>query len=106
MAVVVLTTIPVREGAIDEVARLFAETNPALVAGQPEWLGARFTANRERSEITNIAHWRSADGYERLRASDEFQATMARFADLFAGAPTTTINEVLVDMAPDDRDDG
>ncbi|MFP5255376.1 MAG: hypothetical protein ACLGI8_05935 [Acidimicrobiia bacterium] len=59
MAVVVMTTIPVRPGVIDEVARLFEETNPALVADQAEWLGATFTGNRERSEITNRESSRS-----------------------------------------------
>lgn len=100
MAVVVLTTIPVKKGSIDQVARLFEETNPALVEGQPEWLGAWFTANRQRSEITNVAHWESAEAYERLRGSDEFQQTMAQFAELFAGPPSISINELLVQMTP------
>jgi heme-degrading monooxygenase HmoA len=100
MAVVVLTTIPVKEGLIDEVARLFRETNPALVEGQPEWLGAWFTANRQRSEITNVAHWQSAEAYERLRGSDEFKQTMARFAEMFTGPPSISIHEVLVQMTP------
>ena len=100
MAVVVLTTIPVEPGSIDDVARRFEETNRPLVENQPDWLGALFTASRERNEITNIAHWRSAEAYERLRTSDEFKATMATFADLFAGPPTVSINEVLVEMRP------
>ena len=100
MAVVVLTTIPVKEGSIDDVARLFEETNRALVEGRAEWLGAYFTANRERGEITNIAHWRSAEAYQRLRDSVEFKATMALFADMFVGPPVISINEVLVEMKP------
>jgi heme-degrading monooxygenase HmoA len=100
MAVVVLTTIPVKEGLIDEVARLFEETNPALVEDQPEWRGAWFTANRQRSEITNVAHWESAEAYERLRGSDDFKQTMARFAEMFVGPPRVSINELLVQMTP------
>lgn len=100
MAVVVLTTIPVKRGAIDEVARLFEDTNRSLVENEPDWLGAWFTASRERSEITNIAHWNSAAAYERLRNSDQFIATMAKFADFFTGPPSISINEVLVQMRP------
>ena len=93
MAVVVLTTIPVKEGAIDDVARLFEETNRSLVRDRPDWLGALFSANRQRGEITNIAHWRSAEAYDRLRNSDEFKATMAKFADMFIGPPTLLITD-------------
>lgn len=100
MTVVVLTTIPVREGSIDEVARRFEETNPPLVADQADWLGAWFTGSRERSEITNIALWRSAESYEQLRRSEAFQATMSQFSDLFVGPPTVSINELLVEMEP------
>ena len=100
MTVVVLTTFKVKEGAIDEVARLFEETNRPLVEGQPDWLGAWFTANRERSEITNIARWKSAASYERLRDSEAFKATMAQFAGMFLGPPVISINEVLVEMEP------
>lgn len=100
MTVVVLTTIPVKQGAIDEVARLFEETNRPLVESEPDWMGAWFTASRERDEITNIAHWNSAAAYERLRNSDQFEATMAKFAHLFTGPPSISINEVLVEMRP------
>jgi heme-degrading monooxygenase HmoA len=100
MAVVVLTTIPVKEGSIDEVARIFEETNRALVDGHAEWRGAWFTANRQRSEITNVAHWDSAEAYERLRASDEFEQTMAQFTELFVGPPNVSINDLLVHMTP------
>lgn len=100
MTVVVLTTFHVKEGGIDGAARLFEETNRPLVDDQPDWLGAWFTASRERSEITNIARWTSAASYEQLRDSAAFKATMAQFAGLFLGPPTISINEVLVEMEP------
>lgn len=100
MTVVVLTTIQVKEGAIDEVARRFDETNRPLIADQPDWLGAWFTGNRKRSEITNIALWKSAESYERLRSSEAFQATMSRFSDVLLGPPAVSINELLVEMRP------
>ena len=100
MAVVVLTTVKVRDGQIDAVGQLFEQTNRALVEGQPDWRGAWFTANREKGEITNVALWDRAESYERLRSSDEFKATMSLFADKFAGPPTVSINEVLVEMLP------
>jgi heme-degrading monooxygenase HmoA len=100
MSVMVLTRVRVDPDAIDELAELFRSTNRALVADQPDWLGAWFTADRERGEITNIAHWRRAESYQRLRGSEAFRATMSRFAERFTAPPEVTIHEVLVEMAP------
>ncbi len=94
----VLTRVKVQEGSIDELAALFDATNRALVASHHDWLGAWFTANREANEVTVIARWRDADSYQLLRGSDEFQLTMARFAERFAGPPSVSVNEILVEM--------
>ena len=98
MAFAVLTRVKVRPGSIDGLAELFASTNRDLVADHDDWLGAWFTANRTENEVTVIAHWRDANSYEKLRNSTEFQSTMARFAEEFAGPPMVSINEILVEM--------
>ena len=94
----VITTVPVQEGSIAELAALFDKTNRALVAEHDDWLGAWFTANHDRSEVTVIARWSDSEGYEKLRASDDFQAIMGQFSAKFAGPPTVSINEILVQM--------
>ena len=94
----VITTVKVEEGSIPELAALFDATNRALVAPHADWRGAWFTANPERSEITVIAHWTDPKSYEQLRVSDEFQETMSQFAVKFAGPPSISINEILVEM--------
>jgi len=95
---VVITTVEVEPGSIPELASLFDSSNLELVAGHEDWLGAWFTANHARSEITVIARWANADSYERLRASDDFQKAMSQFAANFVRPPTVSINEVLVEM--------
>lgn len=104
MAYAVITTVPVQAGSIDDLAHLFDETNRALVAGQDDWIGAWFTADRDTSTITVVAHWRDPDSYRSFAASPSFQATMARFSDAFTGPPTITVNEILVEMAAEDAD--
>lgn len=94
----VLTTVGVAPGSIRELAELFDSTNRALVADHPDWLGATFTANHERSEVTVIARWASAASYEQLRSSPEFQSVMGQFAERFTGPPSVSVNEVLVEM--------
>ena len=90
----VLTIVKVKDGSIDGLAELFDSTNRDLVAGHDDWVGAWFTANRATNEVTVIAQWRDASSYQVLRDSAEFQATMAKFA----GLPSVSINEVLVEM--------
>ena len=96
--VIVVTTVEVEPGSVDDLAALFDSTNRDLVAGHDDWLGAFFTADRANSTITVIAHWRAAESYRRLRSSPEFESTMAEFATRFVGPPHVSVNEVLVEM--------
>lgn len=98
MTFAVMTRVKVRQGSIDGLAALFDETNRALVAGHDDWLGAWFTADRVRHEVTVIARWRNAQSYEELRDSADFQSVMAGFAEAFVGPPSVSINEILVEM--------
>ncbi len=94
----VLTTVQVEPGSIPDLAALFDATNRDLVASHEDWLGAWFTADQARSAVTVIARWANAESYEKLRESDQFQQTMSQFATKFAGPPSTSINEILVEM--------
>jgi len=94
----VVTTVEVGPDSIDELARLFDETNRDLVAGQDDWLSADFTADRQTNTVMVVARWRRAESYEALRESPEFGATMARFAPHFVGPPNVNTYEVLVHM--------
>lgn len=95
---VVMTTVEVEPGSIDELAALFDETNRSLVAGHDDWLAAYFTADRSSDTVTVIAHWASAASYEALRESEEYRSTISRFATRFTGPPRVAIHEVLVEM--------
>ncbi|MBD3274821.1 MAG: hypothetical protein GF372_05890 [Candidatus Marinimicrobia bacterium] len=95
---VVITRVQLLPGKIDTVRNLFEQTNPALVEGQADWIEAKFTANREKHQVTVLAYWKNADSYERFRTGDEFQQVMSRFAPHFESPPEVTINEVLFEM--------
>ena len=98
MEFAVITRVDVAEGSIDRLAELFNLTNRELVAAHEEWLGATFTANRETSQVTVIARWKTASGYVTLRQSPEFQQIMARFGKDFTSPPVVTVNEILIEM--------
>lgn len=95
---VVITKVRLLPGKIDTVRNLFEQTNPALVKGQGDWIEAKFTANREKHQVTVLAFWKDADSYDRFRNGDEFREVMAQFAPYFESPPEVTINEVLFEM--------
>jgi quinol monooxygenase YgiN len=94
----VITRVAVEPGSIDELAALFDKTNRDLVAGNDDWKGATFTANRETNEVTVVARWTDPESYDRLRSSEGFGKIMGQFATHFTGPPVVSINEILVEM--------
>lgn len=95
---VVITTVQLKPGKIDQVRDLFEKTNPDLVKGQTDWIEAKFTANREKDQVTVLAFWRNANSYKTFSASDDFKQVMSQFGPYFAGPPQVTINEILFEM--------
>jgi quinol monooxygenase YgiN len=89
-----VTVAPVAPGRLDAVAELFAATNPALVADQPDWLEAAVAVDREAERVTVVAAWADAGSYRRFAASERFGATMARFAEHLSGPPQVSVHEL------------
>jgi quinol monooxygenase YgiN len=87
----IATIATVQPGKFDEVLALFQETNPDLVASEPDWLGAEVSHDADSDTVLVLARWRSADSYRRFAASERFRAVMARFAPLLAGPPEVRV---------------
>lgn len=98
---VVMTRVRVKPGSMDACIRLFEASNPALVRNEPDWLGARMVVDRQNDTVTVMATWRNIASYKTLSKSQPFQAAMARFGPLFASQPEITVNELVVDMTPE-----
>ena len=95
---VVITTVQLKPGKIDEVRDLFKKTNPDLVKDQTDWVEAKFTADRDEDQVTVLAFWRDAESYKTFSASESFKQVMSQFGPYFAGLPQVTINEILFEM--------
>jgi heme-degrading monooxygenase HmoA len=95
---VAMTRVQLKPGSIDEVLRLFKETNPPLVKGQEDWIEAKFTANYEEDEVVVLAFWRDDNSYREFSSSDSFRQVMSQFAPYFSSPPKVTINKVLLEM--------
>ena len=95
---VIMTKVQLKPGRIDEVRDLFEKTNPDLVTGQPDWIEAKFTVNRENDQVIVLAFWRNADSYKAFSSSENFRQVMSQFAPHFSGTPQITINEILFEM--------
>ena len=97
---IVMTRVKLKPDSHRLCAEIFKRTNPELVKGEPDWLGARMIFDPDTDEITVLAHWRSVESYKRLSASPAFQKTMHEFGPLFAAPPIISVNSLLVDMTP------
>ena len=97
---VVMTRVQLKPGTHEQCATLFRETNPALVADEPDWLGARMMFDEATNIVTVLASWRDPASYKRLSASEAFQTAMTGFGPFFAAPPEITVHTVLSDMAP------
>jgi len=98
---IVMTRVRLKPGTEAECAEIFRRTNPALVRGQPDWLGAQMLFDPATETVTVLATWADKDAYKAFSATSEFQAKMGLFAPHFAGPPEVTINQLLVEMAPE-----
>ena len=100
---VVMTRVKLREGTVDRCAELFRKTNPDLVKGEVDWLGASMMYDSISSTVTVLARWRTTNSYERMSATPKFQSTMRKFSDFFEGPPEITTNDVLVEMTSETK---
>ncbi len=94
----VITTIQLKPGALDDGIALLQQTTPDLVADQPDWIGAEFTTDREGNTMTVIARWARPESYRTYAASDRFQRAMTDFAVYFEGPPQVRLVERLFQM--------
>ena len=94
----VTTKVPIKEGEIDKVLKLFIDTNPALVKDQQDWVKAVFSKNEETSTVMVQAYWKSKESYLKFNQSKKFQETMKGFGKHFKGKPAVEINEILFQM--------
>lgn len=95
---VVTTKVVIKPGEINQVLKLFKETNPALVKDQTDWVKAVFSKNDETNTVMVQAYWKSKASYVIFRNSERFQKTMKKFSKFFTGKPEVEINEILFQM--------
>ena len=98
--IIVMTQVPLKPNSYEKCADLFERSNPGLVEGEEDWLSARMMFDHASDTVTVLATWTTAEAYQTFSAGSDFQAAMAQFAPMFAGAPKVTVNEVLVEMGP------
>jgi len=96
--VVVMTSVHVKPDSIPKIQDVFQRTNPDLVAGQGDWLEAKFTANFDQNLVTVLAFWKDQESYRTFSSSEPFKKVMSQFRPYFEEAPEVTVNEVLFEM--------
>ncbi len=97
---VVMTRVKLKPDTHKACAKMFEETNPRLVANEPDWLGARMIFDHDTEVVTVLATWRNIESYKRLSSSSQFQQAMQLFGEMFASPPEVSFNGLLVEMVP------
>ena len=95
---IVETTVHLQPGKTKEVLELFISTNPALVAGEKDWIRASISAVDDEDIIIVRADWKSKTSYLNFSNSSKFKETMGQFGKFFAGQPQVVISKVLFEM--------
>jgi len=95
----VIHTIPVKPDSLDKAKQLFDEKVPPLAERFSGWRGARLTATDDNQVVT-IGSWADKGQMMEFLAQPAFAETMASFADLFAGPPTTFITDEVTAVGP------
>lgn len=98
---IVITKVELKPDTAADCMKLFERTNPNLVRGEPDWLGAQMMIDRMTNTITVLAKWKDESSYRAFSTSSEFQKIMGQFRRFFADPPEVTVNELLLEMSED-----
>ncbi len=95
---VILTTVQIKPGKIDQVRDMFVDIYNELVDGQEHWKSTVFSADRVENMIMVLNFWTDIEAHWNFRNSDKYQAAMEECSQFFSGPVKIHVNEVLFEM--------
>lgn len=96
---VVIHTIPVKPGSLEQAKALFEAKVPPLAEHFSGWRGARLLATDDDHLVT-IGMWADEGQMKQFLSQPAFAQAMAAFAELFAGPPRAFITRELTSVGP------
>jgi heme-degrading monooxygenase HmoA len=100
--IAIFNSLPVKEGAADEIVGLFAESR-GNVQGFPGFLSMEVLKSDAEDEVLVVTRWRDRESFEAWVHSDEFRRAHGRGGTrgLLTGHPRMTSYSIAVERAPE-----
>lgn len=99
--IAVFNRLPVKEGAAEQVAGLFANSR-GNVQGFPGFVSMEVLRSQSEDEVLVITRWRDREAFDSWVGSEEFKKAHARggAGELMRGHPQMSTYEVAVEREP------
>ncbi len=96
--IAIFNSLPVKEGAADEIVERFAESRGS-VQGFPGFVSMEVLRSEGAEEVLVVTRWESREAFDAWVASDEFKKAHGRGGggDLLRGHPRMSAYEVAVE---------
>ena len=103
--IAIFNSLPVKEGAADEIVDRFAESR-GNVQGFPGFVSMEVLKSDTEEEVLVVTRWRDRESFEAWVHSDEFRRAHGRggAGGLLTGHPKMTSYSVAVERAPEAPD--
>jgi heme-degrading monooxygenase HmoA len=100
--IAIFNSLPVKEGATDEIADRFAESR-GNVQGFPGFVSMEVLKSDAEDEVLVVTRWRDRESFEAWVRSDEFRRAHGRggAGGLLTGHPRMSSYSVAVERAPE-----
>jgi heme oxygenase (staphylobilin-producing) len=99
--IAITNSLPVKEGAADEIAARFAESR-GNVQGFPGFISMEVLRSEDATEVLVVTRWESPEAFESWVGSEEFRQAHGKggAGDLLTGRPKMSRYEVVVEKEP------
>jgi heme-degrading monooxygenase HmoA len=100
--IAIFNSLPVKEGAADEIVDRFAESR-GHVQGFPGFVSMEVLKSDAQDEVLVVTRWRDREAFENWVHSEEFSRAHGRggAGGLLTGHPKMTSYKVAVERAPE-----
>ena len=105
--IAIFNSLPVKEGAADEIVNRFAESR-GHVQGFPGFVSMEVLESEAGDEVLVVTRWRDRGSFEAWIGSDAFSRAHGRSGagELLKGHPRMTSYRIAVERAPEASDPG
>ena len=92
-----VATVQVKPGRMDELLKIYDETQRSVNQGMQGFQSARILTDRNANTVLGVTIWATENDAKASVTTSATQSVMDRFGEVFEGPPTTVNYEVSAD---------